>query len=390
MNRHIMMIAGEPSGDALGASLMAALKEYSPHVGITGIGGHAMQAQGLGSLFPISDISLMGIVEIVPKLPTVLKRIRETVDYIKQAQPDMVVTIDSPDFSFRVARKVREEMGRHAPKLIHYVAPSVWAWRPERAKKIARIYDGLICLFDFEPAFFVREGLRAIAVGHPIVERNAMQADGAIYRDEVGISLREMTVGILMGSRAGEVNRHGPLLTQAATRLAYKIPGDPPHLIVPALPHTENLVWSHLKSYPGPVHITRRSELKWHAFRAMDIAMSVSGTVGLELAVLGTPHMITYKMNPITYALVKRAVKIPYAHLCNIILDRRVVPEFIQGNAKPDALAEEALALMIDQRSRKRQIEAFDQLRPRLGFGQEKTPSQKAAEFVFSYDVAKA
>lgn len=381
---HIVLLAGEPSGDALGGSLIRALKKTDPSVKISGVGGARMEEAGLASLFPMHDLSVMGIVEVIPRLPTILRRIRQSVDYIKEIKPDIVVTIDAPDFSFRVARKIKEEMGGEAPRLVHYVAPTVWAWREGRAAKMAEIYDGVMCLFDFEPPYFEKEGLSAVTVGHPIVEKNVLASDGAIYRDEVGISLREMTVGILMGSRVSEVNRHGPLLTQAASKLAYKIPGDPPHLIVPTLPQTENLVWSHLKAYPGPVHITRRHELKFHAFKAMDIAMAVSGTVGLELAVLGTPHLIAYTMNPLTYALLKRAVKTPYAHLANIILDKRVVPEFIQGKAQPDAIAEEMLALMIDQRSRRRQIEAFDQLRPRLGFGDDKTPSQKAADFIFS------
>lgn len=379
-----MLIAGEPSGDVLGASLIQALKQQDPSLKISGIGGHRMEEAGLASLFPINDLSVMGIVEVVPKLPAIFKRLRETVDYIKELKPDIVVTIDAPDFCFRVARKVKEEMGAQAPKLIHYVAPTVWAWRESRAAKIAKFYDGIICLFDFEPPYFEKEGLKAICAGHPIVEKDVLSANGGIYRDEVGISLREMTLGILMGSRVSEVNRHGPILTKAASKLAYKIPGDAPHLIVPTLPQTENLVWSHLKAYPGPVHITRRHELKWHAFKAMDIAMAVSGTVGLELAVMGTPHLIAYKMNALTYKILRHAVKVPYAHLANIILDKRVVPEFIQKNADPDKIAEEALALMIDQRSRKRQIEAFDMLRPRLGFGQEKTPSQKAAQFILT------
>lgn len=382
---HIMLIAGEPSGDALGASLAKALKQKDASVKLSGVGGMRMADAGISSLFPIHDLSVMGIVEVVPKLPIILKRIQETVDYICETRPNIVVTIDSPDFVFRVAKKVKAAMGSDAPTLIHYVAPSVWAWREGRAAKMAEVYDGVICLFDFEPQYFEKVGLKAIAAGHPIVEKDVVSADGAVYRDEVGISLREITVGILMGSRVSEVNRHGPIFTRAVSELARRIPGDAPHLIVPTLPQTENLVWSHLKAYPGPVHITRRFDLKWHAFKAMDIALAVSGTVGLELAVLGTPHIIAYKMNPLTHMILRRAVKTPYAHLVNIILNRQVVPEFIQHKARPAALAEEALALLVDQRSRKRQTDAFDEVRPHLGFGEEKTPSQKAAEFIFSF-----
>lgn len=381
---HIVLIAGEPSGDALGASLIPALKKIEPGVRLSGLGGHRMEELGFKSLFPIAELSVMGIFEVLPKIPALLKRIQETVDYIKAKKPNIVVTIDSPDFSFRVAQKVREKMGADAPKLIHYVAPTVWAWREGRAANIAKIYDGVMCLFDFEPVYFEKENMKAAFVGHPIVERDVAAASGTVYRDEVGISLREMTVGILMGSRVSEVNRHGPILAGAATLLAKKIPGDPPHLIVPTLPQTEDLVWKHLKSYPGPVHITRRLDLKWHAFKAMDIALAVSGTVGLELAVLGTPHIIAYKTNPLTYMIARPMVRTPYGHLVNIMMDKRVVPEFIQKDATPEKIAEEALALMIDQRSRKRQVEYFEQVKPRLGFGDVKTPSQKAAEFIFA------
>ncbi len=172
MSKHICVIAGEPSGDFLGGKLIAALKAVEPDARFSGVGGHHMAAAGLVSLFSYQQLAVMGIAEVLPKLPTLLARIRQTINHIKEAKPDVVVTIDSPDFSFRVLKAVRKM--ENPPKLIHYVAPTVWAWREGRAAKIAKFLDGLICLFDFEPPYFEKVGLKAVAVGHPLVEGDAL------------------------------------------------------------------------------------------------------------------------------------------------------------------------------------------------------------------------
>lgn len=380
MSRHICVIAGEPSGDFLGGKLIAALTAAEPDARFTGVGGHHMAAAGLQSLFSYQQLAVMGIAEVLPKLPTLLARIRQTIDHIIETNPDVVVTIDSPDFSFRVLKAVRKRMGADAPKLVHYVAPTVWAWREGRAAKIAQFLDGLICLFDFEPPYFEKVGLKAEAVGHPLVEGEALKASAAVFREEYGI-VNEAIVGVLFGSRKGELRNTGPILRDAAFALCAKM-GHWPHIVAPTLPHLYGDVMNLLRDYPGAIHITTEPDHKWNAFKSMDIALAVSGTVGLELAALQVPHVIAYRTNAITAAIVRRLIKVKYAHLANIMAGHAIVPEFLQENAKPDAIADAAFDLILNPR---RQVAEMASIAARLGAGQKQTPSEKAAAFVLSF-----
>jgi len=376
---HICVIAGEPSGDFLGGKLIEALKQAQLDVRISGVGGHHMTAAGLESLFSYQQLAVMGIAEVLPKLPTLLARIRQTVRHIIDTKPDIVVTIDSPDFSFRVAKAVRAKMGDAAPKLIHYVAPTVWAWREGRAAKVARFLDGIVCLFDFEPPYFEKHGLKAVAVGHPLVEGDALKADGAVFREEYGIT-GEPIIGILFGSRKGELKRTAPVLRDAAFKMAREMPVTP-HLVAPTLPHLYGDVMELLREYPGAIHITTEAEQKWNAFKAMDVALAVSGTVGLELAALQVPHVIGYKTSPITAAIVRRVIKVRHVHLANIMAEAEVVREFLQGDCRAEPIAAAARALMDDPTA---QRAAMADIAHRLGAGNAQTPSQKAAAFVLS------
>lgn len=380
MRDHICVIAGEPSGDFLGEKLIYALKEAHPACHFSGVGGYLMRGAGLQSLFSYEQLAVMGVAEVLPKLPSLYARIRQTVNHIKQTKPDVVVTIDSPDFSFRVAKAVRREMA-NPPKLVHYVAPTVWAWREGRAEKISKFLDGLICLFDFEPKYFQKYGLNAQAVGHPLVERDAMNANGDLFREEVAISPTETVVGVMFGSRRGELKRTGPILRDAALLLGSMFAAPPP-LVIPTLPHVKSQVMQMLKEYPGAVHVMTEPQDKYNAFKSVDIALAVSGTVGLELAALEVPHVIAYKMNPITAAVVRRMVKVKYAHLANIMADKAIVPEFIQENARPELIAKTAFDLYKNPVQQKKD---FAGIKHRLGWGEEKTPSQKAAAFVLGF-----
>lgn len=377
--RHIVLIAGEPSGDALGAALMAALKERAD-VRFSGVGGPKMQAQGLETLFPIDDLAVMGIAEVVPKLRSILKKINQTAEYIQKNKPDIVVTIDAPDFCFRVARKVRDAMGVHAPKLIHYVAPTVWAWRPGRAKKIAGFLDGLICLFDFEPPYFEAEGLRAIAAGHPVVESGVFAADGLRFRRRHGIPDDARVMGVFFGSRRGELKRHGDIFSQVMAGL----PGGT-YFVMPTLPHLAQSIEQTLAGVDVPKIITDDPAQKWDAFGACNAALAVSGTVGLELAAAKVPHVIAYRMNPLTHQIARRSIRISYAHLANIHLDRAAVPEFLQDACRPENITPALMQLITDERKRHLQTEAFTDFLQRLGGGEARTPSQKAADFVLSF-----
>lgn len=380
MSKHICVIAGEPSGDFLGGKLMEAMREADPELRFSGVGGYHMRMAGMESLFGYEQLAVMGIAEILPRLPQLMARIRQTIEHIKESKPDIVVTIDSPDFSFRVAKAVRREMAS-PPKIIHYVAPTVWAWREKRAEKISKFLDGLICLFDFEPRYFEKYDLPCVAAGHPMVQGDAMKSSGARFREEFAILQGDTVVGALFGSRKGEIKRTGPAIRDAIFRIADKMES-PPHIVAPTLPHIERDVMSLLRDYPGAIHVFTDHTHKFDAFRSFDVAIATSGTVGLELAALEVPHIIAYKMNALTAMIVKRFVKVKHAHLANIMADREIVPEFIQHNCVPERMADKAFALFKNPVEQKAD---FADIKFRLGFGQEKTPSQKAAAFVLGY-----
>lgn len=378
---HIVLIAGEPSGDALGAALMQALKK-DPGIVMSGVGGAKMVAEGLQSLFPIDDLAVMGIVEVLPNIKKILGLIDRTAQYVEDSRPDIVVTIDSPDFCFRVQKKIRARMGAQAPKQIHYVAPSVWAWREGRAKAMARFLDGLICLFDFEPPYFEKEGLNAVSVGHPVVETMAGKGDRAGFQSRYKIPEEARAVGVLFGSRRGELKRHGALFRSVMGTL----PGGT-HFIVPTLPHLKDAVRDILNGLDAPITITDNPAEKWDAFAACDAALAVSGTVGLELAAANVPHVIAYRMNPATYEIARRLVKVRHAHLLNIMLGDSIVPEFIQKECTVETVSAAMYRLLTDDADPQRQKKAFVVFRERLGVGDEKTPSQKAAAFIRSFGV---
>ncbi len=380
MSAGVCIIAGEPSGDFLGGQMAKALKAAQPDIVLSGVGGAHMKAAGIDSLFPYEDLAVMGIAEVLPNLPTILRRIRETAEFILEAKPDIVVTIDSPDFVFRVIKAVKKRTDT-PPKFIHYVAPSVWAWREGRAEKLAKLVDGLICLFDFEPPYFERHGLKTIAAGHPLVEGGAMEASGAAFREEYGIAGGDPIVGVLFGSRKGELKRVGKDLRDAAFKIAERI-GPNAHIVAPTLPHVKNAVFELLRDAPGPIHIVDDPADKWNAFASMNVALAVSGTVGLELAAMRVPHVIAYRASPFTAFMIRRLIKVKYAHLANIMEGAEVVPEFLQSDCKPEPIAEEAYRLY---QNPAKQIGDFDHIRFRLGYGQPKTPSEKAAAFVLSF-----
>ncbi|MBN8521339.1 MAG: lipid-A-disaccharide synthase [Alphaproteobacteria bacterium] len=326
----IYLIAGEPSGDALGANLMRALDtRYQGRVRFAGIGGDKMTGQGLRSLFPMSELSIMGIAEVIPKIPHMLKRISLTVQDIQEKRPDMVITIDSPDFSFRVARALKKA-GSSIPR-VHYVAPSVWAWRAGRAKKIADIYNGLLCFFEFEVPYFERHGLRTKAIGHPVIESGVMAAQGFGFKQRYHIE--RPTLGVFFGSRAGEIERLSPVLIEVMQRFR-----DECAFIIPTLPHLQEHLEVLTSSFRPHVHVVSNPAEKWQAFKACDKAVAVSGTVGLELAVAGVPHVIAYRMNPLTWVILQRVSRVKHAHLVNILKGKTVIPEFLQDHCTADEI----------------------------------------------------
>lgn len=380
-NLSAYIIAGEASGDLLGGRLMESMiLATARKVQFYGVGGLSMQGHGLQSLFPMENLSVMGVAEVLPRLPLILRRIRQTVDDIIQKNPDVVVTIDAPDFNFRVARGLREK--GYKGKLVHYVAPTVWAWRPERAKKIAALYDGIMCLLPFEPSYFMREGMKASFVGHSVLESGWDHTDPSGIRLHYNIPANKKILGLLFGSRMGELNRMGPVLRQAALQIAKNNPDL--HIVTLTLPHIERTVGNLLLEMPCGYTIVTNPHHKFHLFSTMDVALATSGTVGLELAVAGVPHAIGYRINPITHAMVRSRIKTRYAHLVNILLDYPLVPEFIQGDCSAEALAKAANLYLHDYNAVQYQKDGFRTACHLIQGEHEGTPSQQATAFILS------
>ena len=375
----IYLIAGEPSGDALGANLMRALRQRTDGaVRFAGIGGEQMAAEGLTSLFPLDDLAVMGVAEVLPRARAILRRVAQAVADIRNRQPAAVVTIDSSGFNWRVAQRLRR--AGDAVPLIHYVAPMVWAWRGGRARRMARWYDHLMALLPFEPPYFTKVGLSCAYVGHPVVELGANKGDGVGFRRRHGIAPSARVVAILPGSRGGEVGRLLPVLRETVALLARKLPDLV--VVVPATINVAARVRAAVAAWPAKTVVVGNAE-KHNAFAASDAALAASGTVALELAVAGVPMVVTYRVNPLTHALLRRVVKVRYANLVNLILDRLVVPELLQSEATPEKLAAAVLRLVEDKAARAAQISAGQEALKALGYGQV-SPGLRAADEVLA------
>lgn len=378
----IFIIAGEPSADALGGALMRSLKELRAGISIQGIGGDQMKSQGLKTLLPMNELCVMGLSEVFAHLPRLLKLIKAMVEEIEKRHPDIFISIDLPDFNFRVAQ-ILKKRGVYKGKIIHYVAPSVWAWRPGRAQKIAQYLDGLLCLFPFEPEYFLKHNLKAEFAGHPVVETKKSEFSKTILRDKLSIAKDDLCVGVLFGSRERELKVMSPVLLDTILALHEQYPDM--KVIAPTLPHFEFEVTQIVKQLPVPSFVIADPKWKWQAFSACNVAVAVSGTVGLELAYAGTPHIIAYKMNPISAFFIKMLVKIKHAHLANIILGREAIPEYIQSRCTAMKITTGMLELIQSKEKRDEQKKNFEELSLKIAPQGEDKPSRKAAEFVLSY-----
>ncbi|MGB0935069.1 MAG: lipid-A-disaccharide synthase [Alphaproteobacteria bacterium] len=324
MTKKVFVLAGEASGDLLGAEAMQAIKhQTNGDVQFRGVGGKQMQAEGLESLYPMTDLSVMGLFEVLRRLPTLIKRMLQTEKAIRSWQPDLILTIDAPDFSFRLAKRVRDTGIKH----VHYVAPTVWAWRPGRAKKIAKLIDHLLAVLPFEPPYFEKEGLPCTYVGHPVSRLGIDTIDRQQFRIQHNIAAETKLLCMLPGSREGEVTRLLPVFQETVKRLRQD---DPDLKVVVPLADT---VADKVKSLINmDVIYTNGEQEKYAAMRASDAALAASGTVSLQLAMAEIPFVIGYKMNPITAWLAKKVVKVPSMTLVNLLLDKPVVPEFFQND----------------------------------------------------------
>ena len=365
----IFLIAGEPSGDLLGARLMAALKaETGGRIRFAGIGGEQMTAQGLASRFPIHELAVMGFLEVVPHLLTILRRIRDSVAAVRALRPDAVVTIDSPSFTLEIAERLK---GEGIP-LIHYVAPQVWAWKPWRAKSVSRYLDHLLVLLPFEPPYFEKHGLATHFVGHPVVE-------GAVPRGEDPQG-EGPCLAVLPGSRRGEVAKLLPVFAETVRALAPRHPGL--RVVIPTVETVEEVVRAGTADWPLPVEVVRGAEAKATAFRKATAALA-SGTVALELAVAGVPTVVAYRLSGFGSFLNPRWLRVPYVSLVNLIAGRAVQPEFLQRRCRSADIVPAVERLLSDPAARQAQREGTAGVVAALT-PPEGTPSQAAARAVLA------
>ena len=374
----IFLVAGEPSGDALGAKLMAALQRASDsRVRFAGVGGERMAAAGLKSLFPLTDIAVMGLTEVLPRLPTILRRLRLTADAVWDTAPAVVVTIDAPSFSLRVADRVRAT----GIPVVHYVAPQLWAWRPGRARKLAGRVDRLLALLPFEPEFFRKLGVDCTYVGHPVIEDAAQPLGAADGRALLNLPGDSQAVLVMPGSRAGLAGRMLPVFLEAASRLAAQHPNL--EILLPTVPGTEALVRAATAGWKVRHRVLATLDERRAAFAAASAALTISGTATLELAVAGVPMVVGYRVNRATEFLVRRMIEVPHVAMPNLILGRLAVPEKLQDDCRPDTLAAELERQLISPQP---QRDALNEVCAQLGLEEMRTtgilPSDKAARVV--------
>ncbi|MBL8589377.1 MAG: lipid-A-disaccharide synthase [Methylobacteriaceae bacterium] len=372
----VFIVAGEESGDQLGAPLMRALQAGGP-CEFAGVGGAAMQAEGLSSLFPLADIAVMGFIPVLKRLPTLLARIDATAKAALAFMPDVLVIIDSPDFTHRVARKVRA--ARPDLPIVDYVCPSVWAWRPKRAPKMRAYVDHVLCLLPFEPDALARlGGPPGTYVGHSLVERAAALTPDA--EERAARDAAPSTVLILPGSRRSELDRLLPVFRDALAALVdAKGPVD---AILPAVAKHRAAIAAAIESWPIRPRLVEGEAAKYAAFRRARAALAASGTVTLELALAGVPSVVAYKVSRLEEAIARRLVIVPSIVLPNLILGENVYPEFIQSDCRADSLARAMADLLDDGSARAAQRAGLARVAERLAPPGGRAPAARAAAIV--------
>ena len=384
MTRRFVILAGEPSGDRLGGALMHATHAIEA-AEFTGVGGIDMQSEGLDSIFDMADLTVMGISEVVPRLPTILSRISTAANHVIAQRPDALITIDSPDFTLRVAAKARRALPHL--KVIHYVAPSVWAWRPGRAKKMARHVDHVLALLPFEPPYMEAAGMSCDFVGHPVAARPVPTThEIAAYRASIGLADGQPTLLLAPGSRRGEVRRLGDDFAETVRRMRQTIP-DLAVLcpvaetvrddVASLLDRVGNCTAIHAKAHSGDSNKTL-------AFAAADAALCASGTITLEIAAVGTPMVSAYRTTWLTAQIVRRVVRVKTANLINLVSETDAVPEYLQEFCTPEVLSRDLIALLTSHDAAAEQRRAFVQTMSALGRGG-LDPAERAARSVLAH-----
>lgn len=387
----IYLIVGEPSGDILASRLIKAIRKQRPETEFFGIGGETMKAEGFNSLFNIKDLSVMGVMEVVPKLPIILRRRKEVLADIEKVQPDMIVTVDSWGFINSILKKLKRKNCK-IPK-VHYVAPQVWAWKKSRAKKAAKLLEHLMTLMPYEPSYFEKYGLDCTFVGHPVIETTANFSHSSAWQnrhsflEQANIPENSRVLCVLPGSRHSEVSKLAPVFVESVKRLNEKIPNL--FLLIPSVETMKDEINEFFKNIKIPYKIIVGQKARYEAFCISEFAIAASGTVSLELAACGTSHIIAYKFNRLTNAIVEFLAVTKYANLINVLADHFVIPEFVLRNCRADLISPEVFSFLQNKDKCEAQIlqakEQLSKLKPA-----DKLPSEKAAEVVLNIITQKS
>ncbi|MCL2566848.1 MAG: lipid-A-disaccharide synthase [Alphaproteobacteria bacterium] len=384
MSKKIYIIAGEPSGDFIGAKLIAQLKLLDKNITFKFIGGCMMEKElGSSSLFPISQIAIMGFIEVISKIFSIKKLMKNTVEDIKSFNPDMIITIDSLGFNKRIIKQLKnmkdKGLGFQNTIFTHYVAPSVWAWKPGRAKELAKIYDYLLCLFDFEIPYFEKHGLKTFSVGHPIVESGADLGVGTRLIQKYNLNPSKRYILLMPGSRMGEVSRLLPIFLQTANNLKEKYGNIA--IIIPTLQYLKPFIEQHTQNFNALI-ITDTQD-KYDSFNLADLAIVASGTATLELSIANLSCIVAYKVNYLTSKIAGLLIKVKYASIINIISNEEIIKEFIQEKCTVDNLSLCGIKMLqcIENGTFQESHAKILRILQNLGYN-EFIPSKKAAELI--------
>lgn len=360
MNKKIMVIAGEASGDQHGAGLVRECKKLNPNLSFTGIGGDKMRAEGVETLVDVSELGVVGFVEVIKHLPTIYKTFKKIEAELKNNPPDLLVLVDYPGFNLRLA-KVAKKLGI---KVLYYISPQVWAWRQGRVKNIAKVVDHMAVIFPFEVDFYTKYNVPVTYVGHPLTHEVKSQFTKLEAQKAFNLDLAKKTVAILPGSRKGELSRLLPTMLDTVKLLADKH-NDLQFILLQAPTIFDDYLKEFLKDFTVPLRIVKNKT--YDVMQAADAVIVASGTATLETALMKTPMVVIYKIAPLTAMIAKHLIKIDNIALCNIVAGERVVPELLQDAATPEAIAKEIEILLYDATQRTMIIEKLAKIRDKMG-----------------------
>ncbi len=359
-SRVVMVVAGEASGDHHAAAFVRELKAIAPDLQFFGTGGDAMRRQGVEILVDIHQLAVMGLVEILGHLPTLIGAFRKVRAEMEHRRPDLLVLVDYPEFNLRLAAKAK----RIGVPVLYYVSPQIWAWRQHRVHKIARLVDRMAVLFPFEVDFYRQANVQVDFVGHPLVAEVTTSESPAETRARLGFDVDDTVIGLMPGSRIGEVTRLMPLMVETAQELARTRPGL--RFVLPVAPTVDpGTLDAYLQG--TEVDVTLVADRRHEAIAACDAMVTASGTATLEIALLGVPMVVVYKLAALTYVVGKRLIKVDHIAICNIVADARVVPELIQDAATPNAVASAVNVILDDDEHRREMVDGLARVRQALG-----------------------